>query len=592
VKRRSQTATLVLIWFGHWLLALCAQAAVSVDVSTDEPQAGVPFALLFEVADPDLEAPDLSGLQADFDIVGTTRSSHINIQNGKTSRSTQWIVSVMAKSPGTVTVPPIHFGSEQSAPLTLTVKPGNTDNADALAVLLEVDVEPLEAYVQQQIEVVARVLRPEGTDLDSTTLSFPEVAAGDAVVETLGKDRAYTVEREGHRYAVIERRHALLPQRSGKLDLAPLRLEGRWVQGSRSLFDPFGAAIVPLNLSSRAVSIDIKPAPPLPKGALWLPADDLVLSETWSSDESSLEIGSPLTRTIGVVAHGLTSAQIPELVAPAPDGLNQYADPPVLATQRPAEGLVGLRTEKVVIIPARSGSYTLPAVELYWWNLRTDRLERASLPERRITVPAPVAIASDKQAEVSATTQPATATPAVVEPAPSPVASLPGPIHAGSATAPESSAWVLLGALFGVLVGVAATLLTQRIRGHAATVAARGTKVVADSGQAGQRALRSAISSAKSNDAEASRSHLLAAYTYLLPLETGSRLSLTELAARVSTEALAGEIRALSKALYGAGAESERWSGAGLAAQLAAYRPLPVTARPEAPDPLPSLEPK
>jgi len=40
----------------------------------------------------------------------------------------------------------------------------------------------------------------------------------------------------------------------------------------------------------------------------------------------------------------------------------------------------------VALVPTRSGEIVLPAIEVPWWNTRTDSLEYARLPERRLQV--------------------------------------------------------------------------------------------------------------------------------------------------------------------------------------------------------------
>jgi hypothetical protein len=53
-------------------------------------------------------------------------------------------------------------------------------------------------------------------------------------------------------------------------------------------------------------------------------------------------------------------------------------------------GMVGIRQEKIALIPSAPGQFTIPAIEIPWWNTQTDQMEVAQLPARTIEVlPAP-----------------------------------------------------------------------------------------------------------------------------------------------------------------------------------------------------------
>ncbi len=67
-------------------------------------------------------------------------------------------------------------------------------------------------------------------------------------------------------------------------------------------------------------------------------------------------------------------------------GLRRYPEQPQTRNQADERGLLGSREESVALVPTRSGEIVLPAIEVPWWNTRTDSLEYARLPERRLQV--------------------------------------------------------------------------------------------------------------------------------------------------------------------------------------------------------------
>src|SRR5262249_44101579 len=78
--------------------------------------------------------------------------------------------------------------------------------------------------------------------------------------------------------------------------------------------------------------------------------------------------------------------QLPPLGGMTVDAFKQYVDQPELENQTADDGVTGVRTEKIAFLPTRPGRYTLPAIEVTWWNTRADTLETTRVPEREVEV--------------------------------------------------------------------------------------------------------------------------------------------------------------------------------------------------------------
>jgi hypothetical protein len=79
----------------------------------------------------------------------------------------------------------------------------------------------------------------------------------------------------------------------------------------------------------------------------------------------------------------------------ADDQLKVYPDQPVLKEQKTVDGLMALREEKIAFIPSKAGDYSLPAIEIPWFNTKTQAMEMARIPETKLT-----AVAGTIQSEV------------------------------------------------------------------------------------------------------------------------------------------------------------------------------------------------
>jgi hypothetical protein len=173
---------------------------------------------------------------------------------------------------------------------------------------------------------------------------------------------------------------------------------------SGSTFDPFRTGGKIHRLRSQQVFIDVEPIPPGVAGSYWLPATRLELREEWQSDLDDLVAGEPITRSLTLVADGLTAAQLPELAMQQIDGIKQYPDQPGLQNGRSSNGITGKREQKVALIPGAEGTYRVPEISLPWWNLESGKLETATLPARELSV----AGATIAVAQPSVTEQPVT----------------------------------------------------------------------------------------------------------------------------------------------------------------------------------------
>ena len=398
-------ALLVLAMFSPF----AALAAISVGLDRNPVEVNESFQLVFTLDEAPDQDPDFSPLHEHFVILGNNRSSSISIVNGQYERSVKWTLQLMAKEAGEFEIPPVRFDDEQSTALKVTVKPASQSPLQRGQIALEMRADRGEAYVQSQVIVTLRLL----SAVDLSAYQFGDISVGgiDTVVEPLGDVRQYQTRIANKAYLVLEKQFALFPQQTGRLDIKPVLAEVRLP--SRRSFDPFRSGGEVRRLRSPAVSVEVLPVPEGFDAPYWLPAKRLELRQQWQGDLAALVAGEPVTRSISIVADGLTAAQLPELPLAAIDGIKQYPDQPVLENQRLSNGLRGSREQKVALIPGAAGSYRVPEISVPWWNLETGRLEIARLPAREIIVAAAAEAApTPAQEEPSAAVEPVPATEA------------------------------------------------------------------------------------------------------------------------------------------------------------------------------------
>ncbi len=368
------------------LFSQLAMAEITVKVDRDPVVVDESFHLVFESNEKIDAKPDFSALTNSFTVLDTSHRSNTQITNGKINYSQMWIVTLIANKTGTLGIPSIRFGKELTKPLSMNVVAGvpSTPGGEKDNIFVEVEVNTKTPYVQAQLVYTVKLYRAIVTN--NASLSEPEVTGGQAVINKLGEDNSFETQRNGKRYVVIERQYVIFPQSSGPMTIQPIIFQGQ--TGGTGGFFNFDRFNQPTSIvkRSKAIDINVKPIPNSFTGDTWLPANQLSIQEQWSVAPSKLEQGEATTRTLTLTANGLVASHLPEIKSHLPDTLKQYPDQPEFEESNNADGLIGVRRDKMAIIPTVGGDFTLPAINIPWWNTDTDKMEIAELPERNIHI--------------------------------------------------------------------------------------------------------------------------------------------------------------------------------------------------------------
>ncbi|MDP3008740.1 MAG: BatD family protein, partial [Methylococcales bacterium] len=340
-----------------FLLLLTGQGVIAADIDTSVDRNPVSiedsFQILFTTTESPDAAPDFTPLEEDFTILNQNQSSSASWVNGKSSKTIQWTVSVLAKHTGTITIPVIKFGQDTSVAVAVTITPSDNtkaaDNSDQ-DLFLNVEATPASPYLQSQVLYTLRLYRR--VDIAQAQLTDPELP--DAVVEKLADDSNYATKVNGVDYSVTERKYVIFPQKSGKVTIKPLRLTAEVVVNARRGFNGLFNSTQTKQVTSKEITLDVKPAPAAFTGSHWLTAEQLEVKQEWSGDFQQMKVGEPLTRTLTLIAKGATVGSLPELGATKTDAqLKTYPDQPILKEQKTTDGLLALREEKIAIIPSK-----------------------------------------------------------------------------------------------------------------------------------------------------------------------------------------------------------------------------------------------
>lgn len=419
VRAAVRRAVLAVLLLGSLLAALPALAA-TLTATTDRTSVamGETVTLVLSLAGGDSSTPpDLSALSRDFEIVDRRRGSRTTTVDGKRTVVNEWVMLLAPKRTGTLTIPALSVAGLSTQPVRLDVAAAPpVDVNEDRPLFVQMEAGKGDAYVQGEIPISVRIYDALG--MRSGALTRPE--AEGASFAPRGEQQTYVRTIGKKRYRVYQQDYVMTPQKSGTIHILPITLKATVPGSSSASLDAEMARLLgrqpspsgwldagapgrEINLHTDPLDVEVKPRPSAATG-WFLPAKAVTLTSQWSSPPTKAQVGDTLTRTIRLVAVGATPNQLPPLAPLAVDGLRQYEDESrPEAVQVKGEAAAQL-TQVVSVVPSRPGTFTLPAVEVDWWNTAANRQEKAVLPPETFSIagaaPAPPTSADQNVAVV------------------------------------------------------------------------------------------------------------------------------------------------------------------------------------------------
>jgi hypothetical protein len=452
--------------------------------------------------------PDLSPLQKNFEVLGTSRSSSMQIVNGKGTSTTRLGIALKPKHAGALTIPALDVGGAKTQPLTLQVGAAPSGGTGKIGdpVFMETSVLSSSPWVGQQTVYTVRLFYLPGVD---GALGDPGVDGARLI--QLDRDRRYVTQRDGYTYKVIERSWALIPQRSGSIRVRGPEFQGSqlgtanrntWFNDPNALLNaPLRGFGAPVHALAPTTTIDARAAP-ANAGKPWLPARDVQVKWSGLPAHGEVDASTPLTVTLSISADGVPADALPEPELPPIAGARVYPDQSRDSTDDGGQWLHGTRTRSFAIVPDRNGPLMIPAITLNWWNVVRDHAEQAKVPAHTLQVHGVVAVPS---AAVAPPASPVSAGGTATASAGA------NPVQGAAAGSPASARWRVVAlasfALWVLAIVAAAAWWLIRKHGRRMTAVSANDAGRADGGSAAPQtgAAAEATGSGVAIDASAAR---------------------------------------------------------------------------------------
>ena len=242
--------------------------------------------------------------------------------------------------------------------------------------------------VGQQVRVNVTVLAP---NFFLSPPQFPTFDIAGAVVTLLDENALNSTETiDGDMYAGIRKSYAITPRRAGTFTLPPVQITFRYAAEPGKPGVDGAVTLPPQMFTARlAEGAQATAAPAL--------VAKVVVTQTLDGDPGTMKVGDALTRTVETFAANTQAMMIPPPTFQAPAGVRLYPRDPVLADVTTDRGNFtgGRRVDQVTYVFEEAGTYTLPAIEIGWFNADNGKQQVSTAPAINVSVAPPARSSTD-----------------------------------------------------------------------------------------------------------------------------------------------------------------------------------------------------
>nr|WP_284730725.1 BatD family protein [Shewanella jiangmenensis] len=359
-----------------------------IEASVDKNPVGRDESLILTVvADDEVEASrlDTSPLLRNFLVGRTSISRSTRIVNFSSEKETRWQVLLAPRDSGSFTIPAFSIDGVRSNPIEITVSAESEINRDTQYLYVTSELLSPLVYVGQM--ALYKIKLYLGLDLQRGEISAPELAG--AQIKQLGDDKDGSEIVDGRRFRVIERTYGIIPDTAGELEVKAPVFEGDVLVPSPRNGGMFNFnESRPMRVSGESRTLKVLDKPADWQGP-WLVADLVALTEEFPDHIEEFTVGTPITRTLSLVATNVDETSLPALEPQLPPELKNYPEKPERSSYLREGQLVSQLKLTQAIVPMEPGTFEIPALQVAWFNPQLGKRQLAVIAPRTIRVTGP-----------------------------------------------------------------------------------------------------------------------------------------------------------------------------------------------------------
>jgi hypothetical protein len=330
---------------------------------------------------------DLSALNRDFIVGRPSFSNSVSIINGQHSASSEWSVSMATTHTGIVTIPSLTIANEQTQEIAIQVVNDKSAPAPASLVDMQTQLDRNELYPNESgLLSVRLVIKADTRRLQNPQITPP--SAQGVTLEPASEPDQHQEVVDGLDATVLQQTFRITATKSGTFSVTEPKFSSTLLYNSGR----GDTRIMSLETTPKTYTINVLPKPAHYQGD-WLPTSQLTLSQSWidgdghainsGSDNLLMKVGDSITRITILTVKGMTQEHLPHIAIQYPDSIRLYEEKPKFSADQQGDTVMEI---KQVLIPSQAGTFTLPNIEMNWWDTNTKQTQLASVPGLTLTV--------------------------------------------------------------------------------------------------------------------------------------------------------------------------------------------------------------
>ena len=231
-------------------------------------------------------------------------------------------------------------------------------------------------WVGQELELQLDLMST-GFSFSGQQFSLPDVSGAyllqaDSSTVKLSESRGAEAW-QGLRYSFL-----LYPQREGRLEIPAFEVRFSASAG-------FGQTAEIFRFETEPLTVETQMPPGADRAGLLVTTTDFTMTAGWTPAQTEgetiqLKVGDALRLNITRRAAGVPGMVFSPLPDFEIDGLQDYHDPPRVDDQVNRGELVGVRSDSLMFICEREGSFEIPALQFQWWDPAQEELNEETIP--------------------------------------------------------------------------------------------------------------------------------------------------------------------------------------------------------------------
>ena len=341
----------------------------------------------------DSDSIDFKSLETDFFLGQPSFASSLNYTNSKRSSTSEWSIALKAKSIGKTIIPAFHIDGANSQPIEIIVSVDTDLPSQNELVEIQSQLSRTTLYPDESAELRTRlIIKADIRRLQNPNFFAPAIEANNLgiSVEEQGKAKQYKRLINGVEVTVFDQVFLITAEKAGNYTLNSLGFSATVVHGNNRTGT---TKLIPIEIIPEQFQLVVKEKP-TEFSEQWIPTSALNFTQRWldangqplaTDAELSINVGDSMTRELTLMIHGLKPERFPKFETQYPSALRQYAEKPQYSQL--TDGNYQM-TVKQVLIAQKTGTFTLPAIPLEWWNTTSDSKEISTLKGRSIAIEA------------------------------------------------------------------------------------------------------------------------------------------------------------------------------------------------------------